>query len=126
HENAAAAGRPLATVTAVLRRVPFTTGFLALVAVLGLVSGGLWRRLDARSWFPDIAYGWLALEEGRWWTPLSGWFFGLTPLQYLMMAIFFAVAVGWTESRLGTARTALVCLSGQLIGVLGASVTVGL
>lgn len=129
-ENATAADqpspRPLATVGAVLRRAPFTTGFLVLVAVLGLVSGGLWHRLDARSWYADIAYGWLPLEEGKWWTPVSGWFFGLTPLQYLMMAVFFAAAVGWTETRLGTARTALVCLTGQLIGVLGAAVTVGL
>lgn len=109
-----------------LRRVPFTIAFLALVAILGIATGGLWRRLDAGSWFPDIAYGWLALTEGRWWTPPSGWFFGLTPVQYVMMAIFFAPAVGWTEWRLGSARAALVCVSGHLIGVLGASVTVGL
>ncbi|MFE7718719.1 bifunctional lysylphosphatidylglycerol flippase/synthetase MprF [Nocardia rhizosphaerihabitans] len=124
----AAATEPgaLAVAGTVLRRVPFTIAFLVLVAVLGVATGGLWRRLDARSWFPDIAYGWLALTEGRWWTPLSGWFFGLTPFQYLVMALFFALAVGWTEWRLGTARTALVCVSGHLIGVLGASVTVGL
>ncbi|MFD3596585.1 bifunctional lysylphosphatidylglycerol flippase/synthetase MprF [Nocardia sp. NPDC058640] len=109
-----------------IRRLPFTIGFLAVVVVGGLATGGLWSRLDQRSWFPDIAYGWPALTEGKWWTPLSGWIFGLTPGQYLMMAILFAGAVGWAEWRLGTVHTALVCVSGQLIGILGASVTVGL
>ncbi|MFF2084850.1 bifunctional lysylphosphatidylglycerol flippase/synthetase MprF [Nocardia sp. NPDC058176] len=116
----------IAAVGTVLRRVPFTVGFLVVVTILGIASGGLWRRLDARSWFADIAYGWPALQEGKWWTPLSGWFFGLTPAQYVTMAILFAAAVGWAEWRLGTARTVLVCLSGQLIGVLVAAVTVGL
>ncbi|MFE3546078.1 bifunctional lysylphosphatidylglycerol flippase/synthetase MprF [Nocardia sp. NPDC059177] len=126
-ENTAAADqRPFAPIGAVLRRVPFTTGFLVVVVLLGLAGGGLWRRLDQTSWFHDIAYGWPALREGSWWTPVTGWFFGLTPAQYFMMAVFFAAAVGWTEWRLGTARTALVCVSGQLAGVLGASVTVGL
>lgn len=117
---------PLAGVGAVLRRVPFTIAFLALVVVLGVATGGLWHRLDGRAWFHDIAYGWPPLTEGKWWTPLSGWPFGLTPFQYVTMAVFFAIAVGWTEWRLGTARTALVCVSGQLIGVLGAALTVGL
>ncbi|MEV0541324.1 bifunctional lysylphosphatidylglycerol flippase/synthetase MprF [Nocardia salmonicida] len=121
-----APSRGVALAHTVIRRVPFTLGFLVAVMILGLATGGLWRRLDQRSWYPDIAYGWLALTEGKWWTPLSGWFFGLTPVQYLCMAIFSAAAIGWAEWRLGTVRTALVCLSGQLIGVLGASVTVGL
>ncbi|WP_342801800.1 DUF2156 domain-containing protein [Nocardia sp. No.11] len=116
----------LVTAGVVIRRVPFTIGFLALVLVLGLAGGGLWRRLDARAWFPDIAYGWPPLTEGKWWTPLSGWVFGLTPFQYAVMTVLFALAVGWAEWRLGTARTALVCLSAQLIGVLVASVLVGL
>ncbi|APE37251.1 hypothetical protein BOX37_28690 [Nocardia mangyaensis] len=116
----------IAAVGIVLRRVPFTVGFLVVVTLLGIAGGGLWRRLDTRSWFADIAYGWPALQEGRWWTPLSGWFFGLTPAQYVTMAILFAAAVGWAEWRLGTVRTAVVCLSGQLIGILVASVTVGL
>lgn len=116
----------IAAVGSVLRRVPFTIGFLVVVIIVGIAGGGLWRRLDARSWFADIAYGWPALQEGKWWTPLSGWFFGLTPAQYVTMAILFAAAVGWAEWRLGTVRTVLVCLSGQLIGILVASVTVGL
>ncbi|MGY0501651.1 bifunctional lysylphosphatidylglycerol flippase/synthetase MprF [Nocardia sp. FBN12] len=129
-ENTAATepapARAVALAHTVIRRMPFTFGFLAVVAILGLATGGLWRRLDGRSWFPEIAYGWPALTEGKWWTPLSGWFFGLTPFQYLCMAVVFAAAVGWTEWRLGTTRTAMVCLSGQLVGILGASVTVGL
>ncbi|MFD4355098.1 bifunctional lysylphosphatidylglycerol flippase/synthetase MprF [Nocardia sp. NPDC058518] len=130
NDNAAATeparSRGVALAHTVIRRVPFTLGFLVVVAILGLATGGLWRRLDERSWFPDIAYGWPPLTEGKFWTPLSGWFFGLTPFQYFCMVVVFAGAVGWTEWRLGTVRTALVCLSGQLIGVLGASVTVGL
>ncbi|MFE1596486.1 bifunctional lysylphosphatidylglycerol flippase/synthetase MprF [Nocardia sp. NPDC058705] len=129
-DNAAATepapARGVTLARTVFHRLPFTAGFLAVVALLGLATGSLWHRLYERSWFPDIAYGWPALTEGKWWTPLSGWFFGLTPFQYLCMAVLFAFAVGWAEWRLGTVRAALVCLSGQLVGILGASVTVGL
>ncbi|MFC6014222.1 bifunctional lysylphosphatidylglycerol flippase/synthetase MprF [Nocardia lasii] len=109
-----------------LRRVPFTLGFLAVVFLLGLFTGGLWSRLDRRSWYPEIAYGWPPLTEGKFWTPVTGWVFGLTPGQYLCMAILFGASVAWAEWRLGTARTVLVCASGQLAGILVASVTVGL
>jgi phosphatidylglycerol lysyltransferase len=130
NDNAAAPesapARGVALAHTVVRRMPFTLGFLVVVAILGVAGGGLWRRIDERSWYPDIAYGWPPLTEGKWWTPLSGWFFGLTPFQYLCMAVVFAASVGWTEWRLGTVRTAAVCLTGQLIGILGAAVTVGL
>lgn len=61
------------------------------------------------------------MQEGKWWTLVTGWFFGLTPGQYVSIIVVFAFAVGWCEWRLGTKNAAIVTISGQLAGELGAS-----
>lgn len=119
----AADARPNAAL-AVLRRVPFTTAVVLTVLVVGIATGALWRRVTEFSWYPDIAYGVPALQEGKWWTPVSGWFFGLSPAQYIAITIGFAVVVGYCEWRLGSVRTAMVCVCGQLIGILGGSLLI--
>lgn len=105
----------------VLRRVPFTAGVVALMLVLGVVTGTLWSALQDRALFEQVAYGLPAFRDGRWWTVVSGSLFALTPLQYLPVAGGFAVLVGWSEWRLGTRRTAIAAISTQLVGVLGAA-----
>lgn len=113
-----------ATTLAVLRRVPFTATVVISILVVGIATGALWQRVTEFSWYSDIAYGVPALQEGKWWTPISGWFFGLTPAQYIAITIVFAVVVGYCEWRLGTVRTALVCVCGQIIGILGGSLLI--
>lgn len=108
----------------VLRRVPFTATMAVAIVAIGAATGTLWRPVHERSWFVNVAYGWPALREGKWWTPVSGWFFGLTPAQYITITIVFAVIVGFCEWRLGTMRTALVCAVGQIVSVVGASLIV--
>jgi len=110
----------------VLRRVPFTVGVVALMLVLGVVTGTLWSALQDRALFEQVAYGLPAFRDGRWWTVVSGSLFALTPLQYLPVAGGFAVLVGWSEWRLGTRRTAIATISTQLVGVLGAALLLAL
>lgn len=111
----------LARAGSVVRRVPFTAGVVVAMLVLAVVTTALWTPLQDLPLFEQVAYGLPALEAGRWWTPVTGSFFALTPAQYLPVAGGFAVMVGFAELRLGTARTALVTVASQLVGVLGAA-----
>ena len=112
-----AAGHAVATAA---RRLPVTAVIVAALLVTGLASETLWRSARDASWFPDVAYGVPALEGGRWWTLVTGPWFGLTPLQHISLLVLVAAGIGVGEWRLGPARTALVAAVGQLIGVLGA------
>ena len=114
------ADKVLGPVAWTIRKVPFTSTVVAVTIVLGIVTGALWETVENRSWFGDVAYGYPPLTDGKWWTPLSGTLFGLTPAHYIALIVIFAVVVGWCEWLLGTVRVAIVTVAGQLIGELGA------
>ncbi|GAA3186520.1 hypothetical protein GCM10020255_083520 [Rhodococcus baikonurensis] len=101
--------------------MPFTAIVVLTITVVGIATGALWNHVRTYSWFDDITYGVPALQEGKWWTLVTGWFFGLTPGQYVSIIVVFALAVGWCEWRLGTKNAAIVTISGQLAGEVGAS-----
>ncbi len=107
-----------------VRRMPFTAGVVLVVLAVGTATGSLWIPISERAWFPDIAYGIPSLVDGAWWTPVTGSFLALSPAFYVPVIASFLLCVGFTEWRLGTARTALICIGGQLAGVLGAAGTV--
>ncbi|PAY22887.1 hypothetical protein CEY15_11210 [Dietzia natronolimnaea] len=102
------------------RRLPVTAIVLAALLVTGVVFETLWRAAPVAPWFEGVAYGVPALEGGRWWTVFVGPWFGMTPLQHASLLVLVAAGFGVGEWRLGSARTALVAIGGQLIGVLGA------
>ncbi|WP_027932683.1 bifunctional lysylphosphatidylglycerol flippase/synthetase MprF [Amycolatopsis thermoflava] len=104
-----------------LRRIPFTLAFLAALVVTGVATGSLWSPVEDRAWFPDVAFGLPAFEAGRWWTPVTGPFFALTPLYYLPVFLSFALFTGLAELRLGTKRTIGTFVTGHLVAVLGAA-----
>jgi hypothetical protein len=104
----------------VIARTPFTTVVVLAILALGVATGSLWRRITERSWFTDVAYGIPPLAEGKWWASVWGWPFGRIPLEYVFVAIVFALAVGWAEWRLGTVRTAFIAIVGQLVSEVGA------
>jgi hypothetical protein len=107
--------------TSLAKRCPFTLGVVLVMLAAGLVTGALWRPLGSSGLAQHVAYGLPALEAHRWWTPVTGSVFALVPLQYIPVAGGFLVLVGFAELRLGTRRTLLVTVVGQLAGVLGAS-----
>src|SRR3954453_8928022 len=108
---------------AVVRRIPFTTAVVLVILVVGIATGSLWTPISERTWFPDVAYGLPPLTEGAWWTPLTGSLLALSPIFYVAVIVSFLLFVGFTEWRLGTRRTALICLVGQLVAVLAAAGT---
>lgn len=109
------------TVGLAVRSAPLTCALCLVLLVVGVVTSTLWERASGRPWFDDVAYGARALEDGKWWTLVSGWFFGLDPGQLVTILVLVAVGLGWSEWRLGTRRLAIVAISGQLIGELGAA-----
>jgi phosphatidylglycerol lysyltransferase len=117
------ATRSAGTAVPFLRRIPFTTTVLVLILVIGAVTGSLWTPIADRTWFGDVAYGLPSLIDGAWWTPVTGSFLALSPVFYVPVLASFAVFVGFTERRLGTRRTFLICVAGQLVAVLASAGT---
>lgn len=118
------ASRASAALPHALRRIPFTLTGIGVVLLVGLVSRTIFTPIWQLDWFPAVAYGVPALREGAIWTFVTGWFFSLTPGQFLAGIILFALLVGSCELRLGTRRTALTWVLGQFGGILVASLLV--
>jgi phosphatidylglycerol lysyltransferase len=113
--------RELATV--LYRRLPFTAGVLLAIVATGMATGALWDTASAGGSVAHAGYGLPALADGRWWTLVTGSFLALTPIFYVPVLVSFALFVGFTEWRLGTRRTAVICALGQLAGTSGAALT---
>lgn len=108
----------------VLRRVPFTVSTVVVTLLVGMVTRTVWEPIWRAGWFPDVAYGLPPLREGRVWTLLTGWFFYLTPGQYVSGLVMFAIIVGACEIRLGTRAVAVTAVVGEIGGILAASLLV--
>ena len=105
-------------VGALLRRLPFTTLYVVCAAVVALVAGAFWTDTLSQPWAADVAYGLPAFEAGRWGTLLLGPLLGLTPVYTVIGIVAFALLAGFSEWRLGTARTIVVAIAFQLLTVL--------
>ncbi len=117
---------PVARVLAAGRRLPFTALVFLIMLVLSIVTGGLWSRLETRSWYPDVAYGVPSFEAGHFWTPVTGAFLGSSPLAFLAILVFFPLLVGFAEWRIGTVRAAIVTCVAQGVAVVAAVLLVWL
>jgi lysylphosphatidylglycerol synthetase-like protein (DUF2156 family) len=104
----------------IARRVPITLVLTGVLFLVGLLSGGLWRPFSDSDLFPSVAYGLPALQEGRWWTPITGTFFVGAPWIYAA-GIPLLAAMGVLEARRGSRVTAATFGAGQLFSVLAAA-----
>jgi len=103
-----------------LGRVPGTLSLVAAILLVGVIWGGLWSPFVTHPLFDVVAYGLPALEEGRWWTPVTGTFFVDHPLVYLFVVPSF-VGMAYLEHRRGS-RVALAYFGiGQLFAVLASA-----
>lgn len=115
---ASASARKLPPVLQLARRLPFTTAYVIITMVLSVVFGTLWKGIEQKSWYGDVAYGLPSFEAGKWWTLVTGNFFALYPVYYLFVAGAFALLTGFAEGRLGTARTVAIAAVYQVGAVL--------
>ena len=83
-----------------------------------MVLGTLWTSIEDKSFYDDVAFGLPAFQDGRWLTLIWGMFFALDPFFYVYVAGAFAIITGFSEWRLGTARTVVICVAYQWGAVL--------
>ena len=91
----------------VTRRLPLTSTLVVAVFVLSVWSRALWSPLRGQPLGDSVTYGLPALEQGSWWTVLTGAFFAVEPQQYVPILLGLMVFGGFTEWRLGTLRCAV-------------------
>ncbi|WP_243753039.1 DUF2156 domain-containing protein [Leucobacter ruminantium] len=118
--------KPANPIWRVIRKTPFTILFVIALFVIGIVSGSLFSAALDQSWYHDVATGYPAFAEGRWWTVFTSPFFVSPQLVYLTLLPLVIGGIGCAEWKFGTLRTIGLFLAGHIIGVLGAAGIVAL
>jgi len=103
-----------------LRRMPATLSLAGILLIVGILSAGLWTPFSASESFPMVAYGLPALQEGRWWTPVTGTFFIDAPWVYVPILLGLA-GMAALEVRRGSRVAAGYFAAGQLVSVLASA-----
>lgn len=111
---------------AVLRRTPFTLGFVLVLLAAGAAAGTIASPASRKPWYELVATGLPAFAEGRWWTILTSPFVVDPPLTYLTLLPLVIGGIGWAEWRFGSWRTIGLFAAGHIVGVLGAAGIVAL
>ncbi len=110
-------------ILALARRAPVTLGLLVTVLIVGLASGGLWRPVGETPLMDLVGYGVPAFEAGRWWTPVTGAFFVVTPWGYVP-TLLALVSVGLLEAKRGSRVALGYFWIGQLFAVTASALIV--
>ena len=71
--------RRLPSFLRLVKRLPFTTGYVVITLVLAIALGTLWTPIESKPWYDQVAFGLPSFENGRWWTLVTGAFFALYP-----------------------------------------------
>lgn len=120
-----AAPRRGAAALAVARRIPATLSLVAVLLVVGVATSALWSPIEQTPLWKVLAYGLPALEQGRWWTPVTGTFMLGHPWAYLPTIVSFW-GMAYLEYRRGS-RVALAYFAiGQLFAVFATSMVLWL
>ncbi|NQX13925.1 DUF2156 domain-containing protein [Microbacteriaceae bacterium VKM Ac-2855] len=98
--------------------MPGTVVLAALLIVAAVLSGGLVTPSAQQSWFGDIGYGIPAIQNGVWWTPITGTFLVTDPPAYLYPLVFVPLGMGWLEWRRGTRVAVFWFVVGQLFAIV--------
>ena len=100
------------------RPVPFTASVIAVLMVVGAITGTLWHAVDVDdASLRAISYG--APQPGnRWWTFVVGSLVLPRPEFYLAIGVVLAVGLSWYERRAGSLRAAVAFIGAQLAGTV--------
>jgi len=109
--------RPRPAVIRFLRRIPGTLCFLGIALVVGVLTQALWVPFAQSPLWDQLAYGLPALQEGRWWTPITGTFLNNAPWVYLLNAVALW-GLAWLEYVRGWRVAFLYYWVGQLFSIL--------
>ncbi len=119
-EAAPAAPSATARAARMARRIPATLGVVAVLLIAGVATGALWTPLEDGPLWEVLAFGLPALQEGRWWTPVTGSLLVSEPLLYIPTILGLS-AMAFVEFHRGGRVALSYFAGGQLFSVLGAS-----
>ncbi|MFD4629490.1 phosphatidylglycerol lysyltransferase domain-containing protein [Streptomyces sp. NPDC058284] len=108
-----AAGRALEPV----RRAPVTVFMVVALWAVGALTASLGSG-PSTTLLNDVGVGVPALADGRWWTPLTSmlWCPGIG--NYIGSTLLLLLVGSAAEQRMGSVRTAVVLVLGQVLGSL--------
>ncbi|MEO6881139.1 MAG: DUF2156 domain-containing protein [Mycobacteriaceae bacterium] len=106
-----------------LRESPVTVGFVAVLWVLGAITGSL-AHGPPPALMGTVAAGVRSLGHGHLWTPLTAAAFAPGLPSYFVGSVVVLLAGALAERRLGSLRFAVAALTTQVLGVLLALVVV--
>lgn len=107
---------------AALRRHPLTVTVVLVMLTMGVLTGTLWAvHPSDTGLLAELSYGLPSLEQGKWWTLLTGAMILPRPEFYLLVCTLIAIGLGRYETRVGVARAAVALIGTQLIGTAGAA-----
>ena len=102
-----------------LRRYWATTALVLTILVVGLATGAFWNQVtEDTDIFDAVAYGLPALQDGKWWTFLTGMFFAPRLILYLPIVVVLVLVASVYERRVGHVRVLVVAIGGQFFGAL--------
>lgn len=101
-------------------RIPATLGVVAVLLLAGALTGALWSPLQDGPLWDVLAFGLPALQEGRWWTPVTGSLLVSHPLLYLPTLVGMS-AMAFVEFHRGGRIALSYFAGGQLFAVVVAS-----
>ncbi|MGW8375290.1 DUF2156 domain-containing protein [Streptomyces sp. ODS28] len=107
----------LASAAAAAGRSPLTLSLLLAQWVLGAATGSLLTG-PSLPLLHRIGVGVPSLSQGHWWSPLSSLLWAPGLADYVCSALVLLLLLAPAERRLGTARTAVVLVAGQILGAL--------
>ncbi|MFJ6651731.1 bifunctional lysylphosphatidylglycerol flippase/synthetase MprF [Microbacterium sp. NPDC091313] len=112
--------RPAVTARTLVARIPATLTLVAVLLVVGVVTGALWSPFRDSPLWESVAYGLPAIDAGRWWTSITGTFVIDQPWVYALTTASLA-GMAYLEWRRGWRVAASWFAVGQLFSVLAAA-----
>lgn len=102
-----------------LARIPVTLSVLALLLVMGVVTGTLFApAAPDDTLINSLEFGLPAFLEGRVWTVFTGAITFAEPEFYLFVGVLLAVGLGIYERRVGSLRAAAALVITHVAGVV--------
>lgn len=103
-----------------LRRRPLAVSMVIALLAMGVLTGTLWSvKPSDTGLLAQLSYGLPSVQDGRWWTFLSGAVILPRPEFYLLVGILIFVGVGAFERRVGALRAGSALIGTQLVATVG-------